>query len=126
VLIPAPPRTKVLTEGERFRVVAAEYGGRWPAEDYLENEAEKPLALAALFQRMAEFGPEGIGNREHFRKLEDDLFEFKKHQDRVPCFFMKGGIAVATHGFRKKKDAVPPSEIERANRIRQYVLTGDR
>jgi hypothetical protein len=112
-----------LAEGQRFRVVAAEYGGRFPVEDYLESEAEKPIALGALFQRMADHGPEGIGNREHFRKLEDDLFEFKKHQDRVPCFFMKGGIVVATHGFRKKKDLAPHSEIERANRIRQYVLT---
>ena len=107
-------------------MVAAEFGGHWPAEDYLNNEAEKPIALGALFQRMADVGPEGIGNREHFKKLGGDIFEFKKHQDRMLCFFMPGGICVVTHGFRKKKDDVPPSQIERANVIKKYVLTGVR
>jgi len=92
----------------------------------LNSEAEKPVALGALFQRLADAGPEGIGNREHFKKLEGGLFEFKKHQDRMICFFMPGGVCIVTHGFRKKKDHVPPREIERAYTIKKYVLTGVR
>jgi hypothetical protein len=55
-----------------------------------------------------------------FKRIEGtDLFEFKNFQIRMPCCYLAGGLLVITHGFRKKGDRIPPSEIARANRIRQ-------
>jgi hypothetical protein len=72
--------------------------------------------LLALLKRAADMGPMNINDGEKFKKLEGLLFEFKVFQIRMPCFY-KGRSLVLTHGFKKKKDHTPPSEIERALRI---------
>jgi len=59
-----------------------------------------------------------INNDQKFKPLgTDKLFEIKDFQIRMPCF-RDGDVMVITHGFLKKRDAVPPEEIERAKRIR--------
>jgi phage-related protein len=81
------------------------------------NDTEKAKMLR-LFNKMGEHGR--IANREQFKQIEGtDLFEFKSFQIRMPCYFLPGGLVVITHGFRKKGDRTPPSEIDRATRIRQ-------
>jgi hypothetical protein len=62
-----------------------------------------------------------IANREKFKKIEGtDFFEFKNFQIRMPCYFLPtGSLVVITHGFRKKCNRTPPSEIARATRIRR-------
>jgi hypothetical protein len=74
--------------------------------------------LQAKFQHMADEGR--ITNPEHFKKLEgtDGLFEFKRFQIRMPCFFDGRGALVLTHGLTKKKDRYRAEEIDRARRIR--------
>jgi hypothetical protein len=60
-----------------------------------------------------------IKNREKFKKIEGQLFEFKSYQIRMPCFFDPKNRIVITHGFMKKTDNIPPKEIERAEAIRR-------
>ncbi|MBI4646448.1 MAG: type II toxin-antitoxin system RelE/ParE family toxin [Bacteroidia bacterium] len=60
-----------------------------------------------------------------FKKLEDDIWEFraevKKMQYRILAFWDKRNrintLVVCIHGFIKKEDKVPKSEIEKAKRI---------
>lgn len=74
------------------------------------------VSLAALFDRMAQTGK--INNREKFKKVEGDIFEFKKFQIRIGCFQVTRTWFL-THGFTKKQDHWPKSELKRANDIRE-------
>ena len=61
-------------------------------------------------------------NEEKFKKLEGKLFEFKSHQDRLLCFFHGPGVLIVTHGYRKKSNKAPKSEIRRAAALRAAYL----
>jgi phage-related protein len=54
-----------------------------------------------------------------FGDLRDGLYEFKSFQIRMPFAYAKNErrLVLISHGFLKKKDKAPPSEIERARRI---------
>lgn len=72
--------------------------------------------LWAILKRIAEHCPPR--NIEKFRALGDGIFEIKSYQVRILCFFEKGQMIILTHGFIKKSSKTPPSEIERAKRLR--------
>lgn len=87
-----------------------------PAVDFIaEQKPGDKAKLMALFERYAEYGP--IPNREKFKKVADNLFEFKSFQLRMFCY-QKGRQLVLTHGVKKKRDDLRPADIERAKRIR--------
>lgn len=71
----------------------------------------------------------GIG-RPYVAPLSDGLWELRVKHQGLNCrllFFVDKGKAVFTHGFTKKTDKVPNSEIEMARRIReQYYKTRGR
>lgn len=74
--------------------------------------------MLRLFNKLGEQG--WIANKEHFKKIEGtEFFEFKNFQIRMPCYFLPGNLVVITHGFRKKGERIPPSEIDRAARIKE-------
>ena len=73
--------------------------------------------MLALLQRAADMGWMNINNAEKFKKIADGWFEFKCHQIRMPCF-CSGRDLIITHGFIKKKDEFPPSEINHAKLIK--------
>lgn len=62
-----------------------------------------------------------------FKKLQNDIWEFRTKyaglQIRLLAFWDKSDnketLVIATHGFIKKVDKIPISEIERAERIRE-------
>jgi phage-related protein len=58
-------------------------------------------------------------NPKKFGDLGDGLYEFKSFQIRMPFAYAKDerGLILITHGFWKKRDKAPPSEIARARRI---------
>jgi phage-related protein len=67
-----------------------------------------------------------------FKKLDNDIWEFrlefKKLQHRLLAFWdkrnNKNTLVVCTHGFIKKTDKVPKSEIEKARQLmRLYFET---
>jgi Phage derived protein Gp49-like (DUF891) len=87
-----------------------------PAADFIADLEDRDKAkLKALFNRFSEYGL--INNREKFKKIADDLFEFKSFQIRIFCY-ITGRQLVITHGVKKKRDDLNPADIDRARRIR--------
>jgi Phage derived protein Gp49-like (DUF891) len=91
-----------------------------PAEAFYDALEEVDRAkMLRLFKQIGDQGR--IFNREKFKKIAgtDELFEFKSHQIRMPCYFVPGNLLVITHGLIKKGDRLPPSDVSRAERIRR-------
>lgn len=125
-----------LYKGERFIIqFAVDARGACPARDFLEalrlepQRIQEHAGLLRIIERFACFGT--ISNPEHFKMLQGvrpALMEFKRGQIRILAFFGAGdsspgkGRVVLTHGFIKKSDKTPPTEIERAERIRREHL----
>jgi phage-related protein len=107
--------------GQKIIVWALASDGPCPARDFYGALDERDQAkIQNLFDMMALQGR--ISNREKFKKIEGDLYEFKAGQLRMPCFFDAKNRIVVTHGFRKKSDDIPPSEIKRAQGVlRDYA-----
>ena len=88
------------------------------AKQFFDSLDERDQAkLQTLFDMMASQGK--IVNREKFKQINGALYEFKAGQLRMPCFFDSKNRIVITHGFRKKADDIPPSEIRRAEGVRR-------
>ncbi|MCB9745676.1 MAG: type II toxin-antitoxin system RelE/ParE family toxin [Alphaproteobacteria bacterium] len=127
-------KLEVAVAGRRFTVVFAEDArGIRPAEEFLASLAGDPRGvrdLATIYRLLELFAENGrVNNRQQFKKLEGTsptLVEFKKHQVRVLGFFDGEGLLCLTHGFIKKQDRIPKSELERAYRIRGEHLARSR
>jgi phage-related protein len=90
--------------------------GKCPVEDFLDKltdkEAQKTLATFKLIETS------DIVSSKFFKKLSGtDLWEcrikYGTNIYRFICFFTKNNIIILTHGFQKKTDKTPRSEIER-------------
>ena len=110
--------TSVAVHGrERTIQYAIRGNGSMPAKKFIEGlSAGEQAKVAVLFKKMA--GTARIWNTTQYKKVEGNIWEFKRHQIRVMCFQV-GKRLVLTHGFRKKVDRTPRSEIKRAERIRE-------
>jgi phage-related protein len=102
-----------------FRIAfARDREGAYPAEEFYDH---LPIAdKVKLDQRFRILGDLGKHtNPEMFGDLRDGLYEFKSFQIRMPFAYAKNErrLVLISHGFLKKKDKAPPSEIERARRI---------
>lgn len=94
--------------------------GSMPAKEFIEGLSVPDQAkILVLFRRMADKGD--VPNREQFKLVEGKIFEFKKQQIRVFCF-RKGDRWLLTNGYKKKRDKLDRSEIDRAQRIMQEHL----
>ncbi len=71
--------------------------------------------ILRIINRYADFGK--ISNKQLFHKVEGDIWEFKNFQVRILMYHSENRIIVLTHGFKKKKDKIPPKEIVRSNNI---------
>ena len=110
----------IFYEGEEFTIEGAVcMNSSIPAREYLDSlDTSKRAKFLALFQRLGDHGK--ISNKEQFKRIEGTkLFEFKWFQDRLPCYFSsRRRIVTVTHGFTKKGNRIPKSQIERAERIK--------
>jgi phage-related protein len=115
--------TKKLYTYTQYVFVGVQVNGACIVEEFMNKlSVEDRGKLLALFKR---FGDEGrISNREKFQKLQDDIWEFKSYQIRVLCFFGENKTMILTHGFIKKKDKTPKSEIARAVKFRSQYFKG--
>ena len=88
-----------------------------PGRDFYEQCTDRNKArLLKLFKLLGDRG--WINNDQKFKPIEGTkFFEFKDFQLRMPCF-RDGNTMVITHGFVKKQGPIPPTEIKRAERIR--------
>jgi len=72
--------------------------------------------MQALIERQCD-SQLGVRDEEKFRSEGDGIWVFKKFQDRIYCYF-DGNKVCMTHGLKKKRDRVPPSELKKAKDIR--------
>ena len=100
--------------------------GTEPVRDFLDALGNN--MRAKILWTMAYLEAAGTDIREpHSKHLDDGIFELRAKVgtdiSRVLYFFMIGQRAVFTHGFLKKTDKTPPSEIEKAKKYRLEYLS---
>jgi hypothetical protein len=103
-------------EGHRFTIACLELAdGSCPSGEFLDalTKSER-TKFDVLFERLGDQGR--ISNPEHFKKLDgtDGLWEFKRHQLRIFCFYAPNRIVYLLYGLRKKKDKHAKADIHRA------------
>ena len=100
--------------------------GTEPARTFLKNLDIK--MRAKMTWTIALLQSSGTGLREPYSKhLDDGIFELRAQVgsdiSRVLFFFVIGRRAILTHGFIKKTDKTPPSEIDRAKKYRSEYIS---
>jgi len=94
---------------------AQRLAGTMEAREWLENaDLSIQSKFDQLFRRMAQSGI--ISNKEQFRKLSGQIWEFKRGGDRIPCF-RRANIWFLTHHFAKGEST--NKEIRRAQSVMQ-------
>ena len=99
--------------------------GQYPAEAYI-NSLDAKLS-AKVYRTLVMLEDNGSELREPYSKhLDDGIFEVRvrvaTNSARVLYFFHIGKRVILTHGFTKKTQKTPPSEIERAKKYRRDFL----
>lgn len=107
---------KKLYEGKEYHIYAICGGNKCFVQEFIEklNDKDKKKIIA-LLKRSADSGIPR--NEEKFKKLVDDIWEFKSYQIRILCTLENNKIILLIHGFIKKKNETPKKEIEKANRL---------
>jgi len=95
--------------------------GTFPAEEFILAQDLK--MKAKLFKLLELLEAHGNELREPYSKiLKDGIFEVRAIQGnnitRVLYFFVVGRKIILTHGFTKKTQKTPPSEIDKAMKYR--------
>lgn len=93
------------------------------AKVFIANANEKARVKMFYNMRKAQI----VNDPKLFKKLNDNIWEFRTLfnglQYRLLAFWdkttPKTTLVIATHGFIKKQDKVPPNEINRAEEIRK-------
>ena len=101
--------------------------GSHPAEEFiLAQDAKMRAKLLRLISLLAEFG-NGL-RKPYSESLDDGIFEIRARQGsditRVLYFFMSGKKIILTHGFVKKTQKTPPSEVSLAKKYRSEHMEG--
>ena len=96
--------------------------GSYPAQEFIDSLDLK--MQAKMLRTIALLQENGTDLRMPYSEhLEDGIFELRakvgSNTSRVMYFFFDGGKAILTHGFIKKTQKTPPSEIDRAKRYRK-------
>jgi hypothetical protein len=105
-----------LIPGRHFDIYAINDHGNCLAQEFINDlELADQKKVLALLRRAAEHGTPN--NTEKFKKLEDNIWEFKSFQVRILCTFEERKIIILTHGYIKKQYKAPPSEIARAKEL---------
>jgi len=105
-----------LYEGKIFGIYAIKKNGRCYIKDFIDslNEEQQKKVLALLHSSADNRLPRNI---EKFRKVSDNIWEFKSYQVRILCTFDKGRMILLLNGFIKKQQKTPIEEIKRAERL---------
>ena len=113
-----PDRPIIIFKGIQFVVEGAvSANGECESKNFLDALGETERAkIFKIIKRLANFGV--IQNREQFKKVEGEIWEFKEFQRRILMYYLPNRRIVLTHGFIKKIDKIPRAEIVRANTIR--------
>jgi len=102
--------------------------GRIPFRDFLNSlDIDSKLDIIAAIDELIEWKNNNMllppSKSKHLRNR---IFEMRvRHKNiitRSLYFFVEGKKIVFTHGFVKKTEKTPNSEIEKAERLRNYYL----
>ena len=90
--------------------------GKFEAQEWFEDQDVKVRSsFGVLFERMVSLGR--ISNKEHFRQLRHQVWEFKRGGDRLLCY-RSGRRWLLTHHIKKGGSRkCPRKEINRAENI---------
>ena len=112
---------------QKFQVIFFQkYNGDCPTEKFLEKLDQKMNAkMTRTISALQEHGNE---LREPYSKhLDDGIYELRaqigSNISRVLYFFYVGKRAILTHGFIKKTQKTPPSELKMAKFYREEYLS---
>ena len=103
----------------------AEINGKVPMVEFLDSLSIKERAkIFAYIEKLVELKTSGIPPKENLSKhLEDGIFElrvsFENRISRSFYFYEAERQIIFTHGFVKKEQKTPKSEIEKAKAIRK-------
>lgn len=103
----------------------AEVNSKVPMTDFLDSLSIKERAkIFAYIEKLVELKNNAIQPKENLSKhLEDGIFElrvsFENRISRSFYFYEVERQIIFTHGFVKKEQKTPKSEIERAKTIRK-------
>jgi hypothetical protein len=120
---------RTIIEGQAFRIYAWEKSNSCETLDFLKHLQKYCLSdhkrILAILKFTSESGPSR--NPQQCRSLEGDhargLYEFKAPAGaRLIWFYDKNQIIICSHGFIKKQQKTPNSEIYKAQSIRQEYL----
>jgi phage-related protein len=106
----------------KFTVEFYEKGNNIPVKDFLDSLDNKMKAKLSMEIKLLE--EKGTALRMPYSEhLKDGIFELRAKVgtdiSRVLYFFYYEGRIILTHGFIKKTQKTPPSEIEKAKRYRK-------
>jgi phage-related protein len=93
-------------------------------EEFLDSIPEKDAAkLLSVIDQVQQKGIAEAAKMRWVKKLDDDLYELRSKlgsNDQRAIYFQDfGSYYLITHGFTKKTDKTPRTEIEKAKRIRE-------
>jgi phage-related protein len=99
--------------------------GSIPSLEFLYSlSPDDQVFVVKGFERLKAFG--NTLSFPHTKPLGDGLFELrvrvKKLRYRFIYFYEKNKIIVVTHGFVKKSDSIPQSEIDQAKKYRSIYM----
>jgi phage-related protein len=116
--------TTTIIRGNALTIAALASGKKCPVRAFIEELQESDQKkVIQLLRRAADYGL--LKNEEKFRKLKSyELWEFKSFQVRLMCFMDGDKLVILTHGFIKKQDKTPRTEIEKAVRLKMEYLKG--
>lgn len=114
----------VVHEGDRHRYRwAIRSNSEMPAKEFYEEKLSDTYQ-ARLMAYIGQLDATGKLSKDKFKKLTNtNLWEFRlSPQIRLLSFFAEYNCLVITHGFIKKQQKTPRSEIETGERIREEHL----
>ncbi len=112
---------KELIPGSAYTIYGLEKDGHCAVEEFLSSVEKNDLdaldSLLALLERMANHGPGH--NKQKFRDVGNDIYEFKAKHLRICWFYDAGRMVICTHGFGKGAKKVQSREIKDAGKERK-------
>ena len=113
-------KLEVFIEGVQKRIAVIVKKKRSPCRDYIESLGDKERnRLMALMNRLADRG--FLKNKELFRNLKKNIYEFKVGSARVFCFFYQD-LVICTHGVKKPKKRRLQNEIKKVQKMRERLI----
>ena len=109
----------------KFEAEYYEDGDKIPVKEFMDGLDKKMRAKMSMSIRLLEESGNML-RLPYSEHLDDGIFELRAKVgtdiSRVLYFFYYGGRIILTHGFIKKTQETPPSEIKRAKKYRREFL----